>query len=192
MSLEFNLDTKESKSILNPEGVGLGAGGSEINHTSPPIPTYSISVKEGSVHNSDVEKTYVGPLAGAGAGSAQASHNEDFHGFSTPTGNKIHINGEAGSETIELIHHTGAAIVIDSDGGIFIIPSGKKGFGLNSGDGDGVISAGQRIIIKGNSGITVETDGDLEFNVGGSMHVDVSGDYAVSYTHLTLPTKRIV
>ena len=180
MSLEFNLDTKESKSILNPEAVGLGVGGSEINHPSPPIPTYSVSVKEGAVHNSDVEKTYVGPLAGAASGSAQASHNEDHHGFSTPTGNKIHINGEAGSETIELIHHTGAAIVIDSDGGIFIIPSGRKGFGLNSGQGDGVISAGQRIVIKGSSGVTVETDGNLEFNVGGSMHVDVSGDYVLN------------
>ena len=181
MSLgDFNLNNKETKGITNPEGTGLGPGGTEINHATPRIPTFAVSVKESSVHQSDVQKTFVGPFAGTGTGAGPASASEDKHGFSTPTGNKIHINGEAGSESIEIVHHTGAAIMIDADGSIFLMPAGLKGFGLNSAEGDGVIAAGQRVVIKGNSGITVETEGNLEFNVGGHLYMDVGGDYVLN------------
>lgn len=181
MSLgDFNLDTKSSKAITNPEGTGLGVGGSEIQHPTPRIPTFMVSVKEAAVHNSDVEKTFTGPFAGTGTGSGMSSGAEDHHGFHTPTGNKIHINGAGGAETIELVHHTGAAIMIDADGAIFIMPNGRKGFGLNAAQGDGVINAAQRIVIKGNSGITVETDGNLEFNVGQHLYMDVGGDFKLN------------
>jgi uncharacterized protein (DUF2345 family) len=181
MSLgDFNLNNKESKAITNPEGNGLGPGGTEIQHATPRIPTFAVSVKEGAVHQSDVQKTFSGPFAGTGTGSGLASGAEDSHGFSTPTGNKIHINGSAGSESIEIVHHTGAAIMIDADGAIFLMPSGLKGFGLNAAQGDGVIAAGQRVVIKGSSGITVETEGNLEFNVGGHLYMDVGGDYVLN------------
>ena len=58
MSSEFNLDTKESKAITNPECVGLGAGPTDIDHYSPPLSSFSVSVTEGAVHNSDVQKTF--------------------------------------------------------------------------------------------------------------------------------------
>ena len=181
MSLgDFNLNNKESKAITNPEGNGLGPGGTEIQHATPRIPTFAVSVKEGAVHQSDVQKTFSGPFAGTGTGSGLASGAEDSHGFSTPTGNKIHINGSAGSESIEIVHHTGSAIMIDADGAIFLMPAGLKGFGLNAAQGDGVIAAGQRIVIKGSSGITVETEGNLEFNVGGHLYMDVGGDYVLN------------
>lgn len=181
MSLgDFNLNNKESKAITNPEGNGLGPGGTEIQHATPRIPTFAVSVKEGAVHQSDVQKTFTGPFAGTGTGSGLASGAEDSHGFSTPTGNKIHINGSAGSESIEIVHHTGSAIMIDADGAIFLMPAGLKGFGLNAAQGDGVIAAGQRIVIKGSSGITVETEGNLEFNVGGHLYMDVGGDYVLN------------
>ena len=181
MSLgEFNLDTKITKAITNPEGTGLASGGSEIQHITPRIPTFMVNVKEAAVHGSDVEKTYTGPFAGTGGGSGGATNAEDSHGFNTPTGNKIHINGAAGSESIEIVHHTGAAIVIDVDGAIFIMPSGRKGFGLSAAQGDGVINAAQRVVIKGNSGITVETDGNLEFNVGQHLYMDVGGDFKLN------------
>jgi len=181
MSLgDFNLNNKESKAITNPEANGLGPGGTEIQHATPRIPTFAVSVKEGAVHQSDVQKTFSGPFAGTGTGSGLASGAEDSHGFSTPTGNKIHINGSAGSESIEIVHHTGSAIMIDADGAIFLMPAGLKGFGLNAAQGDGVIAAGQRIVIKGSSGITVETEGNLEFNVGGHLYMDVGGDYVLN------------
>ena len=177
---DFNLNNKESKAITNPEANGLGPGGTEIQHATPRIPTFAVSVKEGAVHQSDVQKTFSGPFAGTGTGSGLASGAEDSHGFSTPTGNKIHINGSAGSESIEIVHHTGSAIMIDADGAIFLMPAGLKGFGLNAAQGDGVIAAGQRIVIKGSSGITVETEGNLEFNVGGHLYMDVGGDYVLN------------
>jgi hypothetical protein len=181
MSLgDFNLDTKESKAITNPEGVGLGPGGSEIQHNMPSIPTFAVSVKEGAVLNSDVQKTFTGPFAGTAGGAGLATNAEDSHGFHTPTGNKIQINGEAGAETIELVHHTGATIMIDADGAIFIIPTGRKGFGLNAGQGDGVVSASNRVIIKGGSGITLETEGNLELNVGQHLFMDVGGDFVLN------------
>jgi len=181
MSLgDFNLNNKESKAITNPEANGLGPGGTEIQHATPRIPTFAVSVKEGAVHQSDVQKTFSGPFAGTGTGSGLASGAEDSHGFSTPTGNKIHINGSAGSESIEIVHHTGSAIMIDADGAIFLMPAGLKGFGLNAAQGDGVIAAGQRVVIKGSSGITVETEGNLEFNVGGHLYMDVGGDYVLN------------
>jgi uncharacterized protein (DUF2345 family) len=177
---EFNLNNKESKEITNPEGVGLGPGLAEIQHPTPSIPTFEVSVKEAAVHQSDVQKTFTGPFAGTGSGSGLTPSAEDSHGFSTPTGNKIQINGTPGSETIEIVHHTGSAIMIDADGAIFLMPAGLKGFGLNASRGDGVIAAGQRVIIKGNSGITVETEGNLEFNVGGHLYMDVGGDYVLN------------
>ena len=181
MSLgDFNLNNKESKAITNPEATGLGAGGSEIQHVTPRIPTFMVNVKESSVHNSDVERTFTGPFAGTGGGSGGATNAEDSHGFNTPTGNKIHINGAAGSESIEIVHHTGAAIMIDADGAIFIMPSGRKGFGLSAAQGDGVINAAQRIVIKGNGGITLETDGNLEMNVGQHLYMDVGGDFKLN------------
>jgi hypothetical protein len=177
---EFNLNNKESKEITNPEGVGLGPGSAEIQHPTPAIPTFQVSVKEAAVHQSDVQKTFTGPFAGTGSGSGLTPSKEDSHGFSTPTGNKIQINGTPGAETIEIVHHTGSAIMIDADGAIFLMPSGLKGFGLNASRGDGVIAANQRVIIKGNSGITVETEGNLEFNVGGHLYMDVGGDYVLN------------
>ena len=181
MSLgEFNLNTKESKQITNPEGVGLGAGGTEIQHINPAIPTFSVSVKESPVHQSDVQRTFTGPFAGTGGGSGGATNAEDTHGFHTPTGNKIQINGAAGSESIEIVHHTGATIMIDADGAIFLIPTGRKGFGLSAGQGDGVINAAQRVVIKGGAGITLETDGNLELNVGQHLFMDVGGDFVLN------------
>jgi uncharacterized protein (DUF2345 family) len=181
MSLgDFNLDTKSSKNITNPEGVGLGAGGIEIQHPTPPISTFMVSVKEASVHQSDVQKTFTGPFAGTGGGGGISTNAEDNHGFSTPTGNKVHINGAAGAESIEIVHHTGASIMIDADGSIFLQPTSRKGFGLSAGQGDGVIAAAQRIVIKGNSGITLETEGNMEFNVGGHLYMDVGGDYVLN------------
>lgn len=181
MSLgDFNLDTKSSKNITNPEGVGLGAGGTEIQHPTPPISTFMVSVKEAAVHQSDVQKTFTGPFAGTGGGGGISTNAEDNHGFSTPTGNKVHINGAAGSESIEIVHHTGASIMIDADGSIFLQPTSRKGFGLSAGQGDGVIAAAQRIVIKGNSGITLETEGNMEFNVGGHLYMDVGGDYVLN------------
>lgn len=182
---EFNLNTKYSKGVLNPEGVGLFPGEAEVTYPSPPIPTYTVSVKEASVMTSDVEKSYAGPLAGTSGGSGGLSHPNDNWGYVTPTGNKIQINGAAGSESIELVHHTGAAIIIDADGAIFVVPSGKKGFGLNATQGDGVIAAQNRIVIKGNSGITLETEGNLELNVGQHLFMDVGGDFNLQVSGAT-------
>lgn len=174
---QFNIDTVKSKLVLNPDGTDLGAGPAATHPPSPGIATYSVSVKESKVKQSDVQRTYAGPGAGVPAGSGQATHPADSWGYTSPVGNKIAINGTSGAETIELVHHTGASILLDADGAIFIVPSGRKGFGLNATNGDGVVAAQNKIVIKGGSGITLETDGDLELNVGKHLFMDVGGDF---------------
>jgi hypothetical protein len=174
---QFNIDTVQSKLVLNPDGTELGPGPAETHPPTPGIATYSVSVREAKVKQSDVQRTFAGPGAGTPSGSGQATHPADSWGYTSPVGNKIAINGISGAETIELIHHTGASILLDTDGAIFIVPSGRKGFGLNATNGDGVVAAQNKIVIKGGSGITLETDGDMELNVGKHLFMDVGGDF---------------
>ena len=59
-----------------------------------------------------------------------------------------------------------------------------------TGDVTGDLTSGG-ITISG-SGSTITDSSDLGIVSGGDLTLDVTGDIAVSYTHLTLPTKRIV
>jgi uncharacterized protein (DUF2345 family) len=173
----FNLDPKETRAFTNSEGNGLSTGENPPTQNFTPVPGYQVSVKESAVHGSDVTKTYTGPGAGVTAG-ASVKPNDNI-GWVTSTGNRVTITGTPGAETIELVHHTGAAIQIDADGSIFLIPTGRKGFGINATKGDGVLAAQNRLVIKGMSSITLETEGNLEFNVGKNLFMDVGGDFVL-------------
>ena len=170
----FNLDPKQTRAFTNREGNGLSIGENAPTQNYTPVPGYQVSVTESKVAGSDVTRTYTGP--GAGVASGAATRSTDTFGWTSPTGNRISITGTPGAETLELVHHSGAAIQIDADGAIYLIPTGRKGFGINAMTGDGVIAAQNRLVIKGMSSIVVETEGNLEFNVGKNMFVDVGGD----------------
>lgn len=172
----FNLDNKLTKEATNREGAGLSYGSASQAYTPAMPTTYEVTVQEGPTV-SEVTKTYTGPNSGVAGGAGEASHPTDSFGWTSPTGNKIAINGTSGSETIELVHHSGAAIMIDADGAIFVMPTGRKGFGLNASKGDGVIAAQNRVVIKGTGGIVVETEGSMEFNIGKNLLMDVGGDF---------------
>ena len=173
MSLEgFNEDKYSSKANLSREGGGLTSGENQTKYTGGPPDTYQISVKKGE-KASDSTQVFTGPGMGTRSGSGSP---EDVTGWVTPTGNKIAINHGAGSDSIEIIHHSGAAVVIDVDGSIFITPSGRKGFGLHAKKGDGVVSAQGRLVLKGTSDITIETEGSMTFNVGKNMFMNIGGD----------------
>lgn len=171
----FNNLKSETKGVTNREGDGLSLGDNFSTLAAAPFNTYEVSVKKGG-KPSDVTEIFTGPGTGIHTGVGTA---EDTVGWVTSTGNKIAINGTAGSESIEIIHHSGAGVVIDADGSIFLMPTSRKGFGLHSNKGDGVISAQGRIVIKGTSDVTVETEGSLNFNVGQNMMINVGGDMVV-------------
>lgn len=181
MSINFNDDNFNTKSITNREATGLTSGSlGPQRQSGSPIETFNVTVKEASAHGSDVERSFSGPHAGVHSGAQGATHTADNFGWTSPTGNRIEIKGTSGGETIEIVHHNGAAIMIDADGAIFVMPTGIKGFGLNATRGDGVIAAANRIVVKGGAGITLETDGNLELNVGKDMHTHVAGDYTLN------------
>lgn len=175
----FSLNPGLTKNVDNREGAGLGPGNPPAFTPTTPVDTFNVSVQEGPTV-SEVRKTFTGPHSGTAGGSSLISKPHDNFGWVSPSGSRVQINGGGGSETIEIVQSSGASIMIDADGAIFLQPTGRKGFGLNASTGDGVIAAQQRIVIKGNSGITVETEGNLEFNVGKDVLMDVGGDFSLT------------
>lgn len=186
MALEdgFNDLKANTKGATNREGDGLAVGYNVNTLNAAPYNTYEVSVKKGG-KASDTTQVFSGPGTGTATSVGQP---EDSKGFVTDSGNKIAIHGTPGAESIEIIHHSGAALVIDVDGSIFLMPTSKKGFGLHADRGDGVVSAQGRLILKGHSDIVIETEGSVAFNVGqnmflnvqGDMNVDVGGSYSES------------
>jgi hypothetical protein len=168
----FNDNKSDTKGVTNRESDGLSVGSAWSSLAASPFNTYEVAIKEGG-KQSDATKVFSGPGTGIATGVGSA---EDTVGWVTSTGNKIAINGTAGSESIEIIHHSGAQIIIDVDGSIFLMPTGRKGFGLHSNKGDGVVSAQGRLVLVGKSDITIETEGSMSFNVGQNMFMNIGGD----------------
>ena len=184
----FSLNPGLTKNVDNKEGAGLGPGNSPTFTPTTPVGTFNVSVQEGPTV-SEVRKTFTGPHSGTAGGTSLISKPQDNFGWISPSGSRVQINGGGGSETIEIVQSSGASIMIDADGAIFLQPTGRKGFGLNASAGDGVVAAQQRIVIKGNSGITLETEGNLEFNVGKDVLMDVGGDFSLCLLY-TSPSPR--
>lgn len=102
----------------------------------------------------------------------------------------VTIDGGEGGEKITLSHATGATVMIDADGSIFIIPKGRKGVGIGSPSGPLALS-GQRLVLTSDGGIEMNTNefrlktkGDFSIIAGGTLnikagnfHQHVSGNY---------------
>jgi hypothetical protein len=179
MSIDrFTDDQSFVKKVTNPESDGVGRDNGPQNiGTGNPAPYYEVSVKEKPGVGSDTQITHTGPGAGVMSGVGEAT---DVQGFTSATGNKVLIDNTFGADTITLQHHSGATIMIDADGSIHMVSSGKKGVGLVSPKGDAVMFAKGHLILKGDGKVSIETEGDLEINVGGTLSFHVGGDMITS------------
>jgi hypothetical protein len=175
MSIDkFTSDPASVKSVTNIEGDGVGrSAGPQIIGSGNPAPYYEVSVKDKPGAASDNTITHTGPGAGLMGGVGEAT---DVQGFVSATGNKVVIDNTFGADTITLQHHSGATIMIDSDGSIHMISSSSKGVGIVSPKGDMTLFGKGHMILKGDGKITLETTGDLDINVGGSLNISVGGD----------------
>jgi hypothetical protein len=172
---KFTSDPAYAKKLTNREGAGVSqsAAPQHIDGTGNPVPYYEVSVKEKPGHASDTTITHTGPGAGVSTGVGKST---DMQGFVSTTGNRVMIDNTFGSDNIILQHHSGATIIIDADGSIHMISSGKKGVGLVSPKGDATVFAKNHLILKADGKLTIETDGDLDMNIGGAFSLHVKGD----------------
>jgi Peptidase M15 len=174
----FSDHPQEVKNVTNPEGDGVGRSVSPQNiGTGNPAPYYEVTVKDKPGAGSDQTITHTGPGAGVVGGTGHAT---DMQGFVSSTGNKLLIDNTFGADTITMQHHSGATIMIDGDGSIHLISTGKKGVGVISPRGDLTLYARGHLILKGEGKVTIETQGDLDFNVGGNLGFHVGGDMITS------------
>jgi hypothetical protein len=173
----FTDNDKLVKDVTNREGDGLGRydGPQELGATV--LPYYEISVKERPGAASDSTITHTGPGAGNMPGIGSST---DLQGFVSATGNKVIVDNTFGADKIILQHHSGSTILIDSDGSIHMVSTGKKGISTVAPTGDNTVYARKHLILKGDGRISLETEGDLDINVGGSLNIDVGGDFVVN------------
>lgn len=179
MSIDkFATDDRVVKEVTNREGDGVGRyDGPQNLGSAAPLPYYEVSVKENPGAASDTTITHVGPGAGNMPGVGNIT---DVQGFVSATGNKVIVDSTFGADKIILQHHSGATILIDSDGSIHMVSTGKKGIGSIAPRGDNTIYGKGHVVLKGDGKITIETDGDLDINVGGSLNIAVGGDYVTN------------
>jgi hypothetical protein len=176
-AIPFILNPLVMRMLLNKTGEGgVGRTASAPNSIfsgGASIPTYSVSVRQRPGSGGDHSVVHTGPGAGVAAGVGVPN---DLHGITTPTGNKILIDDTFGSDTVMMQHHSGASVLIDADGAIHIVSTGKKGVSINAGRGDVTIHSSGHMILAGDSAITLESKGDMDFNVGGHLAFHVKGD----------------
>jgi len=179
MSVNFTSNPEQIKNNTAREGDGIGLVAAPQNLGSGnPAPYYEVTVDDKPGSGSDNTISHAGPESGVVNGIGSSPN--DIQGFTSTTGNKVIVDSTFGSDSITIQHHSGASIIIDGDGAIHIISSGKKGVGLISPKGDLTIFARNHVILKGESKITLESQGDIDLNVGGNLGFHVKGDMITS------------
>lgn len=106
-----------------------------------------------------------------GGGQGNAGGVSPRWGYTAPSGSRIEVNDSTGSERIDIVHSSGAGVVIEPDGSVHLYAKSGRGTGLAAPYGDVYINAGGDISIKGASSISVDTPGDLNLNVGGTLTI---------------------
>lgn len=118
---------------------------------------------------SDSQRAMTGP--GDGGDISGRDPKPQRWGYVAPSGSRVEVNDASGGEKISIVHHTGAALTIDPDGGVFITSESSRGAGIAAAKGDVYISAGGDIAINGNGTVSVKTSGDLVMDVGGNFYL---------------------
>ncbi len=164
-----------NKGITSNSGQGLTNSATQVVKIVEPI---NFSTSTTSTQNFAGQDDGIKVLTGAGEGSyVGASENAPHRwGHTAPSGSRVEINDSGGSERISIVHKSGAAMVIDPDGSVFITSSSKRGGGIGAPFGDYFISAGGDLVVKGGGSISIDTPGDLNLNVGGTLNI-TAGSY---------------
>ena len=115
----------------------------------------------------DSQKVLSGAGGDGGAGSPEKAPQR--WGYTAPSGSRIEVNDTAGAERVEVVHRSGAGIVIEPDGAVYIASKSTRGAGVSAPFGDVFITAAGDIVIKGGGSITIQTPGDLSLDVGGTL-----------------------
>lgn len=116
----------------------------------------------------DSQKVLSGAGGDGGAGSPEKAPQR--WGYVAPSGSRFEVNDTAGAERIDIVHKSGAGVVIDPDGAIYVVSKSSRGAGLSAPFGDVFITAAGDIVIKGHGSITIQTEGDLNLDVGGALN----------------------
>lgn len=167
---------KKFKPVKTTEYSLPSLGSTDVSRYTSGIQPYSVSyTKNNDAIESDERPVMTGPSSRVN-GSGGSNDTPDY-GFISSTGTGIRVNNNNGGETVEIDHFTGAKIMMDSDGSIHLIPTGKKGFGLHAARGRGLIYAHGDLVLESESGIYIESGGNLEFNVKNDLLMNVGGNY---------------
>lgn len=159
-----------SQKVVSNHGEGLSNSASVNRKVVEPL-TVRVSTPGNPLYSGEEDSAKV--LTGPGDGD-YASAAETYPprwGWTAPSGSRIEVDDSSGSENITLVHHTGASVVIDPDGSVYITSASKRGGGAAAPYGDYFISAGGDIVIRGGGSISVDTPGDLNLNVGGTLTI---------------------
>lgn len=159
-----------NKGILSNTGQGLTNSGESVRKIVEPINfSTSTSVSQAYAGNDEGQKV----LTGSGEGDYVGASENFPHrwGHTAPSGSRVEIDDTGGAERISIVHKSGAAMVVDPDGSVYITSASKRGGGIGAPFGDYFISAGGDIVIKGGGSISVDTPGDLNLNVGGTLNI---------------------
>lgn len=115
-------------------------------------------------------------MSGANDGYTSAPTGEWLSrwGHVTSTGTGVQISGPPGNESISIAHASGAGVVVEPDGSVFIVSDSTRGAGISAPKGDVHITAGGEIVITGPGSISIKTAGDLTLDVGGTLNMMAS------------------
>lgn len=183
MSYSYKGTTNPSTNVLD-ESNFSSAGGPSVPYNV----ISSFSEESEFLDRSDAENEIPGPSVGVPNTGSTFSKMKQIKSDSGDS--SVSIEGGEGGERITLSHATGAGIIIDPDGSIFILPKGTKGVGIASRTGPLSLN-GQKLILDGKGGIEMRTSefrlkttGDFNIMAGGTVnikagnfHQDVSGNY---------------
>lgn len=162
---------QHNKELTSVHGSGVTNSGTPVA-TGARMHPYTVPTSSQNPHiagEDDSHRTLTGP--GMGSHAAGAGNHSQKWGHTTPSGTQVSIDDTPGSESINIIHHSGAGITVEPDGSIFFSSTSKRGAGISAPLGDVFISAGGEIVIDGPGTISVSTKGDLNLNVGGTLNI---------------------
>lgn len=163
----------DSKELTETYGTNLSNSGS-TNLKRVDI-SRDITTTSGSIdyQGEDQSQKVIGG-AGVSTGGGGGEVNPPNWGWTAPSGSRIQVFDGGGNERIDIVHHSGAGMTIEPDGGVFVSTKSSRGAGIGAPMGDVYITAGGDVVIKGSAQISVSTSGDLTLDVGGTLNIKCS------------------